>query len=1197
MLTVSKSPFSCLLKITMSRASAIACLLAVFFAIDPVLHASLVSIAPNYPGSTRWEKANQGAFAALRQDGSVLTWGNKEMGGDSSSVSNSLATNVTDIFSSPQAFAALKLDGSVVAWGQSSDGGDVTYPSDVRAKLTSGVIDIFSTGNNNGAAFAALKTNGSVVTWGDPGSGGDSSSVSNNLRSGVTSICSTESAFAALIKINSSYLPIAWGDPSSGGDVANFTGSSQIPRQLFSTAGAFAVINYDKSVGAWGDPARGGDCTAVEGSLIGVTNIYSTRSAFAALTTSGAVIAWGDPNNGGNETYPVDVRSKLTNNVVDIYSTAGAFAALKKDGSVVVWGNSSYYTNNYGGYANGAPTNQLTSVAEIFTTAGAFAAVKTTGSVVVWGDAASTGLDGYPYPNPPAATVTNLTGVQSICPSLDAFAALQSGGSVSTWGNTSDGGDSSLVSNRLTSGAQVLFATESAFAAFKSNGSIITWGDPGSGGAVTNPAVASKLSNGVVVLASPFTKILGAPQTIPVGSITNISNVLSGLSYSNNETIQIPSQLASSGLPLVLSVQSGPATIVTNALGYRLTLNGAGSVTLAVDQPGNTNYRAASELSTGFSVGKGTQHIIFPGITNSLTYTTNPTLNPFKITLPVANSGLPVTSTVVGAAASLSGNTLRILGAGAFTLSVTNAGNSNYFPASFSTNFVIAKGGQAIKLPSISGRTFSTNQAANVFATTLPSLSSVGLVVTNTVSGPASLSGNRITVTGAGTVTILSTNGGGANYLPASASTNFVVAKAAQSITFPTIPNRNLSANPASNSLTITPTSTSLLPVNSLVVSGPASLSNNTLIVTGPGTITIAASQAGNSNFLSAASVTNKFIVGKIPQVITFAQPAPQTYESNGLVALSASAPGGQVSFTSSATNILSIIGTNAVIHGAGSAVITAQMGTNQIATNYLGAASVTRTVTIAKASQSIPAFVPISPAPYGSIVTLTNTNSSASLPVTYSVKSGPASLHGNFVTITGVGTVTLAANQSGNGNYLAAPQVTTSITTTKATQSITFVPPSVIPVGATLALTATSSSGLSVTYSNATPALATLSGSSLTPKTNGVITIIALQAGNSNYLPAANITNNITVEKAQSIAFAPPSSLVFTNNGTFQLLATASPSALPVTYTSSNTNTLSISGSIATMHAKGTVSVTASQSGGSGFAPAASVTKTITLH
>ncbi|NBO32660.1 MAG: calx-beta domain protein, partial [Cyanobacteria bacterium WB6_1B_304] len=78
------------------------------------------------------------------------------------------------------AFAALKSDGSVVTWGYSSYGGD---SSGVSSRLTSGVTQIFSTRT----AFAALKSDGSVVTWGDSSNGGDSSSVSSRLSSGVVS--------------------------------------------------------------------------------------------------------------------------------------------------------------------------------------------------------------------------------------------------------------------------------------------------------------------------------------------------------------------------------------------------------------------------------------------------------------------------------------------------------------------------------------------------------------------------------------------------------------------------------------------------------------------------------------------------------------------------------------------------------------------------------------------------------------------------------------------------------------------------------------------------------------------------------------------------------------------------------------------------------------------------------------------------
>ena len=148
------------------------------------------------------------AFAALKSNGSVVTWGDAGSGGDSSSVSAGLSSGVVNIFSTYSAFAALKSNGSVVTWGYSGSGGN---SSSVSAGLNSGVVNIFSTGS----AFAALKSNGSVVTWGSSGSGGDSSSVSAGLSSGVVNIFSTDYAFAAL-KSNGSV--VTWGSSGSGGD-------------------------------------------------------------------------------------------------------------------------------------------------------------------------------------------------------------------------------------------------------------------------------------------------------------------------------------------------------------------------------------------------------------------------------------------------------------------------------------------------------------------------------------------------------------------------------------------------------------------------------------------------------------------------------------------------------------------------------------------------------------------------------------------------------------------------------------------------------------------------------------------------------------------------------------------------------------------------------------------------------------------
>ena len=81
-----------------------------------------------------------------------------------------LQSDVKTVFSTPYAFAALKTNGRVITWGSHNLGGD---SSSEISELQSKVKNIFSTYG----AFAALKTNGRVITWGDPDSGGDSTAV------------------------------------------------------------------------------------------------------------------------------------------------------------------------------------------------------------------------------------------------------------------------------------------------------------------------------------------------------------------------------------------------------------------------------------------------------------------------------------------------------------------------------------------------------------------------------------------------------------------------------------------------------------------------------------------------------------------------------------------------------------------------------------------------------------------------------------------------------------------------------------------------------------------------------------------------------------------------------------------------------------------------------------------------------------
>lgn len=84
--------------------------------------------------------------------------------------------------------------------------------------------------------------------------------------------------------------------------------------------------------------------------------------------------------------------------------------------------------------------------------------------------------------------------------------------------------------------------------------------------------------------------------------------------------------------------------------------------------------------------------------------------------------------------------------------------------------------------------------------------------------------------------------------------------------------------------------------------------------------------------------------------------------------------------------------------------------------------------------AQTITFTPPASPVAYGvKPIALVATGGASGNPVVFSVASGPAIVSGSTLTITGAGTVVVAANQNGNSTYAAAPQVTHNIVVSKA--------------------------------------------------------------------------------------------------------------------------------------------------------------------
>lgn len=358
--------------------------------------------------------ANDRAFAALKEDGSIKAWGNPVNGGTTAPIESGFVK----VFSNQQAFSAIKLDGSISAWGNTALGGS-------GAPTDSGYKTIVSSAK----AFAALKDDGSISTWGDANSGGSN----GPFDSGYVSIASSGSSFVALkadgsisawgsqpnSPTDTGYVLIAananafaalkadgtissWGNSNFGGTTAP-TGSGFV--SIVSSLNGFAALNVDGSISGWGtfgDQAPSGN---------NFESISTNNSAFAALTEDGSIVTWGHPSYGGNG-------GPSGNGFTSIIASTRSFVALKADGSLTTWGGSNQEGDN-------VPTG--TGYSSVVASDHAFAALKADGSLVSWG---GTGSENAPTD----------TGYISIISNYEAFSALKADGTITSWGHSLAGG-------------------------------------------------------------------------------------------------------------------------------------------------------------------------------------------------------------------------------------------------------------------------------------------------------------------------------------------------------------------------------------------------------------------------------------------------------------------------------------------------------------------------------------------------------------------------------------------------------------------------------------------------------------------------------------------------------------------------------------------------------------------------------------
>jgi hypothetical protein len=254
------------------------------------------------------------------------------------------------------------------------------------------------------------------------------------------------------------------------------------------------------------------------------------------------------------------------------------------------------------------------------------------------------------------------------------------------------------------------------------------------------------------------------------------------------------------------------------------------------------------------------------------------------------------------------------------------------------------------------------------------------------------------------------------------------------------------------------------------------------------------------------------------PQTIKFPRPRTQTVGTT--LTLSATASSGlAVSFASLTTSVCTVSGTLATFVAAGTCTIQASQAGNA---TWAAAEPLSRTFTVDAGSLQPQTITFNTPATQtvGTPLTLSATASSG-LPVSFasqttSVCTVSSSASTFITTFATTGMCTIQASQPGNTTFAAATPVSRSFTVNAEPQTITFNAPGAQTVGTPLTLSATASSGLSVSFASETTSVCTVSGAKATFVTAGTCTIQASQAGNGTWAAATPVSRSFTVNLAK---------------------------------------------------------------------------------
>ena len=258
-----------------------------------------------------------------------------------------------------------------------------------------------------------------------------------------------------------------------------------------------------------------------------------------------------------------------------------------------------------------------------------------------------------------------------------------------------------------------------------------------------------------------------------------------------------------------------------------------------------------------------------------------------------------------------------------------------------------------------------------------------------------------------------------------------------------------------------------------------------------------------------------------------------------------------------------------------------------------------TQSITVAKAAQTI-TFADPANRPWSSTSFVVSPSSTSSLTVTLaSSNTDVCTVSGFNITMVTVGTCTLTASQAGNDYYNAATSVEQSFEISQASQTITFTDPADRPWSATpFTLAPTASSSLTVVLTSSTAEVCSVTGFDVTMLKAGTCTLVAAQAGNTNYAAATNVTREFEIAKiSQSTLNIAATTVNYGSTLTLTTSGGTGSGAVSYAVTTAGTAGCSVDGSMLSATSAGSCTVTATKAADDRYNSASSGATTITVN